>query len=185
MFLILRDNVSGKLQHTDVEGSKRGGVGFLITSSRTAILRFTSHKTNIYVFTLLKNRGYKMSNVTLAPICKTECFAYILRKHCAAINSLGKPAVGGSDRTDVWIYIERLESEVKSSHQMVVKAVWLNYMIFFCSIDLQCPRRNIRGLWQFRFHKVHFNRWFTEEFPSTSHISIHGHKRWLITASRQ
>ena len=77
MFLILRDNVSGKLQHTDVEGSKRGRVGVLITSARTGILRFTSHKTNIYVFTLLKNRGYKMSNVTLAPICKTECFAYI------------------------------------------------------------------------------------------------------------
>ena len=128
-----------------------------------------------------------MSNVTLAPICKTECFDYIyFRKESLCCYKFpGKPAVGGSDRTDVWIYIERLESEVKSSHQMVVKAVWLNYMIFFCSIDLQCPRRNIRGLWQFRFHKVHFNRWFTEEFPSTSHISIHGHKRWLITASRQ
>ena len=53
------------------------------------------------------------------------------RKHCAAINSLGKPAVGGSDRTEVWIYIKRLESEVKSSHQMVVKTVWPNYIYFF------------------------------------------------------
>ena len=34
------------------------GVGVLITSSRsTIILRFTSHETSIYVFTLLKNRG--------------------------------------------------------------------------------------------------------------------------------
>ena len=29
----------------------------LATSSRTTILRFTSHETNIYVFTLLGNRG--------------------------------------------------------------------------------------------------------------------------------
>ena len=29
------------------------------------------------------------------------------------------------------MYIKSLESEVKSSHQMVIKAVWPNYMIFF------------------------------------------------------
>ena len=35
-------------------GGARGAREGLITSSRTTILRFTSHKTNIYVFTLLK-----------------------------------------------------------------------------------------------------------------------------------
>ena len=43
---------------------------------------------------------------------------------CAAINSLGKPAVGGSERTEVWNYIKRLKSEVNSSRQMLVKIVW-------------------------------------------------------------
>ena len=39
-------------------GGGGGGVFVLITSSRsTIILRFTSHETSSYVFTLLKNRG--------------------------------------------------------------------------------------------------------------------------------
>ena len=41
-----------------------------------------------------------------------------------AINSLGKPAVGGSEHTEVWNYIKRLKSEVNSSRQMLVKIVW-------------------------------------------------------------
>ena len=47
----------GRVTHAQGKGGEargaRGGGG-LITSSRTTILRFTSHKTNIYVFTLLK-----------------------------------------------------------------------------------------------------------------------------------
>ena len=35
-------------------------------------------------------------------------------------------AVGGSERTEVWSYIKRLEGEAKSSHQMLVKVVWPN-----------------------------------------------------------
>ena len=43
---------------------------------------------------------------------------------CVVINSLGKPAVGESERSEVRIYIKRLKSEIKSSRQMLV---WLNY----------------------------------------------------------
>ena len=50
------------------EDGARGG---LITSSRTTILRFTSHKTKIYVFTVsLKNRG--------GTECQKRCVSPIL-----------------------------------------------------------------------------------------------------------
>ena len=62
----------------------------------------------MYVFTLLKNRGRSKSYIR------------------AAINSLGKAAIGGSERTEVRSYIKRLESEIKSSHQILVKVVWPN-----------------------------------------------------------
>ena len=42
----------------------------------------------------------------------------------AAINSLGKPAVGGSECTEVWSYIKRLRNEVKTNHQVLVTVVW-------------------------------------------------------------
>ena len=43
--------------------------GSLITSSRTIILRFTSHETNIYAFMLLKNRGRtKYQKLYVSPI---------------------------------------------------------------------------------------------------------------------
>ena len=64
-----------------------------------------------------------VKNVTLVPFCKTECIDY---KRCAAINSPGKPAVGWSERIEVGSDIKRLKSEVKSSHQMIVKVVWPN-----------------------------------------------------------
>ena len=48
------------------------------------------------------------------------------RDFCVAINFLGKPAIGGSERIEVWSYIKRLKSEVKSSYQMLVKVVWPN-----------------------------------------------------------
>ena len=50
-----------------------------------------------------------------------------------AINSPGKPAVNESEHTEVWSDIKRLKSEVQSSHQMPVKAVWpkKNRVIFF------------------------------------------------------
>ena len=41
-----------------------------------------------------------------------------------ATKSLGKPAVSGSERTEVLSYIKRVKREVKSNHQMIVKAVW-------------------------------------------------------------
>ena len=47
-----------------------GGKGGLITSVSTTILRFTSHKINFYVFTLLKKyRGRtNVKNVTLVTV---------------------------------------------------------------------------------------------------------------------
>ena len=51
-------------------GGRDEGGGGLITSSRTTVLRFTSHETNIYILTLLmiKRAGRKnVKNVTLAP----------------------------------------------------------------------------------------------------------------------
>ena len=52
--------------------------------------------------------------------------ATCLGDFCVAINFLGKPAIGGSERIEVWSYIKRLKSEVKSSYQMLVKVVWPN-----------------------------------------------------------
>ena len=54
-------------------GRKGGGGGGPITSSRMTILRFTIHKTNIYVFTILNIRGrIKVKNVTLVPFCNEQ-----------------------------------------------------------------------------------------------------------------
>ena len=61
-----------------------------------------------------------------------------------AMNSPGKPAVAGSEHTEVWSYIKRLKSEVKSSHQMLVKVVWPKKPDLFSSIDLQCMCRQWR-----------------------------------------
>ena len=78
------------------------GGGGVITSSR-----FTSHETNIYVFTLLVQRSYKVSKTLRVPFCKTELLRLYFSKltrvlqTCAAINTLGKPAVGGSVRTEM------------------------------------------------------------------------------------
>ena len=125
----------------------QGGVGTLtnlglITSSRTTILRFTSHETNVHVFTFHENRGrakcQKRSSLNVSPILQIRVLRFYFSKLTrvswtfwktrihAAINSLGKPAIGGPERTEVWSYIKRLESEVKSNHQMLVKVIWPN-----------------------------------------------------------
>ena len=49
-----------------------------------------------------------------------------------------KPAVGGSECTEVCSCIKRLKSEVKSSHQTLVKVIWPWIIELFSSIDLQC-----------------------------------------------
>ena len=84
-------------------GGARGGGG-LNTGSQTTIL---------CVSWVTKQMVYLISATCLDDLC-------------AAISSPGKPAVGGSKRTEVWSYIWRLKSDVKSSHQMLVKIVWPN-----------------------------------------------------------
>ena len=85
------------------------------------------------------------------------------------ITSLGKPAVGEFERPEVWSYIKRLKSEVKSSHQMLVKVVWPNQQ-FIYFLDLQCTCTQSRIL------AVHVS-WsalqsrLTEQFFSTSRFT--------------
>ena len=86
---------------------------------------------------------------------------------CVAINSPGKPAIHGSEHTDVWSYIKRLKSEVQSSHQMPDKVVWPKKTDLFSSIDLPC-------MWtQWRILAVYVSlsalqSIFTEQFFSKS-----------------
>ena len=102
---------------------------------------------------------------------------------CVAINSLGKPAVGGSKRTEVRSYIKIPKSEVKSSHQMLFKVVWPNeQFIFFNIIDLQCTCIQLRILAVYIsrsalsivIHRTVFQQ-----------ITIHGHQKWLIMVSQK
>ena len=55
---------------------------------------------------------------------------------CAAIDSLSKLAVGGSECTEVWRYIKRLKSEVKWSHKVIVKVIWPNERFIFSNWSL-------------------------------------------------
>ena len=54
----------------------------LITSSRTTILHFVSHKTKlIFMFSRFSTKievVQNVKNITLVPFGKTECFDYIL-----------------------------------------------------------------------------------------------------------
>ena len=87
---------------------------------------------------------------------------------CVAINYPGKPAVNGSEHTEVWSYIKRLKSEVKSSHQMLVKVVWpKNRFIFY--LQCMCTQWGIlavyvsRNALQSRFTEHFFSKsWFTD-----------------------
>ena len=101
-----------------------------------------SRDTYIYVFTFHENRVrgkcQKRSSLNVSPILQNRVLRFYFSKLTrvswtfwktsihAAINFLRKPAIGGSERTEVWSYIKRLESEVKLSHQMLVKVFWPN-----------------------------------------------------------
>ena len=79
-----------RLQEAFTRSIQRGRGGGPVASSRITILRFTIHKTNIYVFTILKIRSrIKVKNVTLVPFYKTDCFS---TSHCSWVlmeNALG------------------------------------------------------------------------------------------------
>ena len=57
----------------------RQGVGGVILSSQTTIVRFTSHKTKFTFLHFSKIEvKQNVKNATLLPFCKTECLDYIL-----------------------------------------------------------------------------------------------------------
>jgi len=78
-----------------------------------------------------------------------------------------KPAVGGSEYTEVCNYIKRLKREVKSSRY------FLQSIFNVCVHNL--------GFWQFTFNRVHFNH------DSWNSFSVHHDSRtkWSITVSRK
>ena len=75
--------------------------GGLVTNSQTTILCFSRVKKQI------------------AHLISATCLGDL----STAINSLGKPAVGGSEHTEMSSFIKRLKSEAFSSRQMLVKIV--------------------------------------------------------------
>ena len=91
-----------------------------------------------------------------------------------------KPAEGESECTEVCSYIKRLKSELKSSHQTLVKVVWPWINDLFSSIDLQCACSHL-GFWQFTFNRVRFNH------DSQNTFSVHHDSRtkWSIMVSRK
>ena len=87
-----------KMWSTDVVyNCPQNRLSWVISSRTTIILRFTSHETNIYVFTLLKNRGHTKCQkryITVVPFCKTECFDGYLNKLTRVLRTLWKTLRG-------------------------------------------------------------------------------------------
>ena len=73
-FYCLLSRLYRPVSFEDGGGGQGGG------SSLTTILRFTSHETNNYIFTLLKNRSRtKCQKRYDSPFCKSECLDQITR----------------------------------------------------------------------------------------------------------
>jgi len=102
-------------------------------------------------------------NVALIPFCTEQCALIRLLEFFEPINSQGKPAVGESERTEVWSYIKGLKSEVK------LRAFGqINDLI--SSIDLQCTCTQSRILAAKIWRRSLQSR-FREQFLSTSRFT--------------
>ena len=137
----------------------KGGKGVSEMSSQTTILHFSRVRKQI------------------AHLISATCLGDL----CVAINSLGKPAVGRSEHNEVLSYINRLKSEVFSSHQMLVKIVYPDFWFLFF---------NSSSMYMYSIEDFG-SSCFTECIAIMIHrtvfqcIMIHGHQKWSITASQK
>ena len=101
---------------------------------------------------------------------------------CAAINSLGKSAVGQSEHTHLSVKLhEKTQKWFFLSHQMLVKNIWPDLRFLFFNLSL---------MYMYSVDDFGSSR-FMECTAITIHrtvfqnIMIHGHQKWSITASQK
>ena len=73
----------------------------------------------------VSSQGFHEQQFCISQVTKQSNSVIIDLSHLSAtIYFLGKPAVGGSERTEEWSYIKRLKNEVKTNHQELDSVVW-------------------------------------------------------------